>query len=243
MDRSELRALVEASLRRLLPPASSSENRDSRASASPTGPDLTAAVTAARHRGVIELPPGAVLTPQARDAAERFGVTLKVAPAAEPDAGPAPIDARGAIAIGSDHGGFALKTILKGVLSAHDLRVMDLGTHSTESCDYPDFAAAVARAVALGEASFGVLIDGAGIGSCMAANKVPGILAATCHSVATAKNSREHNGANVLCLGAGSLDAEQARAVLEAWITTPFAGGRHGRRVDKIKAIEKAFTR
>jgi ribose 5-phosphate isomerase B len=99
----------------------------------------------------------------------------------------------------------------------------------------------VAKAEALGEASWRILIDGAGIGSCMAASKVPGVLPATCHDVRTAKNSREHNGANVLCLGTGSLQGRAALAVVDAWVDEPFAGGRHARRVNKIKAIEQSF--
>jgi ribose 5-phosphate isomerase B len=121
--------------------------------------------------------------------------------------------------------------------------VNDLGTHSTEAVDYPDVAARVAKAVALGEASWGILVDGAGIGSCMAANKVPGVLAATCHDEKTAKNSREHNGANVLCLGTGSLDEKAALRVVDAWLATGFGGGRHGKRVQKIRAIERGFTK
>ncbi|MCA8922383.1 MAG: RpiB/LacA/LacB family sugar-phosphate isomerase, partial [Planctomycetes bacterium] len=136
-----------------------------------------------------------------------------------------------------------LKQELKQHLERSGLRVIDVGTHSKDACDYPDLAAAVAKAVALGQAGWGVVVDGAGIGSCMAANKVPGVLAATCHDVRTAKNSREHNGANVLCLGSGTLDLPAALQVLDAWLDTPFGGGRHGRRVDKIKALERSFCK
>ncbi|MDF1666298.1 MAG: ribose 5-phosphate isomerase B [Planctomycetota bacterium] len=148
----------------------------------------------------------------------------------------------GVIAIGADHGGFALKERLIGFLKQKNrFQVLDHGAYSKDSVDYPDLAAAVAKSVALGEAAFGILVDGAGIGSCMAANKFPGVLAANCHSEATARNSREHNGANVLCLGSGHLDTNAATAVLDAWLSTAFGGGRHGRRVAKIKAIEKNF--
>lgn len=209
-------------------------------------------VRAARARGekVLVLPHGAIVTPLARDAANDAGIELRVGgPVAAPakdaasDAGPAPQDEGGRIALGSDHGGFPLKQALKKHLEGRGLSVVDLGTSSTEAVDYPDFAAKVAKAVALGEASWGVLVDGAGIGSCMAANKVPGVLAATCHDERTAKNSREHNGANVLCLGSGGLDEAAARRVLDAWLATGFAGGRHGKRVAKIRAIERSFTR
>jgi ribose 5-phosphate isomerase B len=167
---------------------------------------------------------------------------VTAAPETPADAGPAP-QAGGAIAVGADHGGFPLKKALVAHLTARGLKVQDLGTHSDQAVDYPDLAVAVAKAVALGQASWGILVDGAGIGSCMAANKVPGVLAATCHDERTAKNSREHNGANVLCLGSGGLDEAAAKKVVDAWLATPFAGGRHGRRVDKIKAIERSFTK
>ena len=143
----------------------------------------------------------------------------------------------------ADHGGLELKNAIKRHLERAGRPTVDMGTHTPDSCDYPDYAAAVARAVAMGEASWGILVDGAGIGSCMAAGKVPGVLSATCHDVRTAKNSREHNGANVLCLGSGTLDERAALTVVDAWLATPFAGGRHGRRVNKIRAIERSFVR
>ena len=146
-------------------------------------------------------------------------------------------------ALGADHGGFKLKEALKRHLEARSIRVADMGTNSEESCDYPDFAARVAKSVALGEAQWGVIVDGAGIGSCMAANKVPGVLAATCCDEKAAKNAREHNGANVLCLGSGFLDEAKAKAVVDAFLATGFGGGRHGRRVAKIRALERAFVR
>lgn len=211
-----------------------------------------AEVRAARARGekVLVVAPGALVTPLARDAALDAGIEIRIggapgapAPAATPgDGGPAPAEG-GVIALGADHGGFPLKQALKAHLEGRGLRVSDLGTHSTEACDYPDLAARVAKAVALGDATWGILVDGAGIGSCMAANKVPGVLAATCHDERTARNSREHNGANVLCLGAGGLDEAAARRVVDAWLATPFAGGRHGKRVAKIRALERSFTR
>lgn len=209
-------------------------------------------VRAARAKGdkVLVVPPGAIVTPLARDAAfdARIELRHQVAGAPAPasdaasDAGPTPHDG-GLIALGADHGGFPLKQALVKHLQGRGLQVMDLGTTSTEAVDYPDLAAKVSRAVAMGEAAWGILVDGAGIGSCMAANKVPGVLAATCHDERTARNSREHNGANVLCLGAGGLDEAAARRVVDAWLATPFAGGRHGERVAKIRALERSFTR
>ena len=147
------------------------------------------------------------------------------------------------IAIGSDHGGFELKTILIPFLKELGHYVIDCGTSSKEAVDYPDFAFAVADKVRLGAANCGIIIDGAGIGSCMAANKVPGIRAAMCVDYATAANSREHNNANVLSLGAGLLGVNQVKLIVKTWLETPFGGGRHSNRVDKIMEIEKKFLK
>ena len=212
------------------------------------------AVRAAKDKGLdhLDVPLGSIVTPLAHDLALDLGVAIRFpVPAAETaprgealeDGGPAPRASGLKLAFGADHGGFELKQALVAHARGLGLDVLDLGTHTKDACDYPDLAAAVARAVALGEAGWGVLIDGAGIGSCMAANKVPGVLAATCHDERTARNSREHNGANVLCLGSGSLERAAAIRVVEAWLATPFAGGRHGKRVKKIRALEKSFSR
>ena len=142
------------------------------------------------------------------------------------------------ITMGADHGGFTLKESLKAYLQKQGYQVDDCGTHSTDSVDYPDFAYAVAKKVSEGAAWRGIIIDGAGIGSCMAANKVPGVLAAMCYDHATAVNSREHNGSNVLTLGAGMIDESLARQIVMTWLNTVFGGERHARRVDKILAIE-----
>jgi ribose 5-phosphate isomerase B len=166
---------------------------------------------------------------------------------AQPAAGPAGTTAPAAggqsVAIGADHGGYALKEALKRYLAELGYGVIDCGTHSAEAVDYPDYAYAVAQLVAEGRAWRGVVVDGAGIGSCMAANKVPGVRAALCHDHATALNSREHNDANVLTLGAGLIGEALARQILKAWLATPFGGGRHARRVAKITAIERRFAR
>lgn len=142
------------------------------------------------------------------------------------------------VAIGADHGGFALKGELKLYLQGNGYEVLDLGTHSTEAVDYPDLAEAVARKVASGEAWRGIVIDGAGIGSCMAANKIPGVRAAMCYDHATAVNSREHNDANVLTLGAGLIGPALAKQIANTWLLTEFGGGRHAKRVEKINALE-----
>ncbi|TFH36870.1 MAG: RpiB/LacA/LacB family sugar-phosphate isomerase [Anaerolineales bacterium] len=149
----------------------------------------------------------------------------------------------GVIAIGADHGGYKLKEELKIALASSGYSYKDCGTHSEGSVDYPDFAFAVAELVASGAAWRGIIIDGAGIGSCMAANKVPGVLAAMCFDQATAINSREHNNANVLTLGAGYLEISQVMQIVVTWLETDFGGGRHARRVEKITQIEQRFTR
>lgn len=143
------------------------------------------------------------------------------------------------IALGADHGGFSLKENLKKFLLKQGYKVDDCGTYSPDSVDYPDFAYAVAKKVSEGDAWRGIIIDGAGIGSCMVANKVPGVRAAMCYDHATALNSREHNNANVLTLGAGLIFPTLARQIVLTWLNTIFAGGRHARRVDKITTIER----
>ena len=152
---------------------------------------------------------------------------------------PDPVKITRRIALAADHGGYTLKENLKPFLQKQGYQVDDCGTHSSEAVDYPDFAYAVAKKVSEGEAWRGIIIDGAGIGSCMVANKVPGVRAAMCYDHATALNSREHNNANVLTLGAGMIDATLAQQIVLTWLNTTFAGGRHARRVDKIMAIER----
>ena len=143
------------------------------------------------------------------------------------------------LALGADHGGYSLKESLKPFLQQQGYQVDDCGTHSSDSVDYPDFAYAVAMKVGRGEAWRGIIIDGAGIGSCMVANKVPGVRASMCYDHATALNSREHNDANVLTLGAGMIDTALAHQIVLTWLNTSFGGGRHARRVNKIISIEK----
>ena len=166
-------------------------------------------------------------------------------PASEPAAGGAPASSeqRGPVAVGADHGGYALKEALKAYLHELGYTLTDCGTHSTEPVDYPDLAYAVARLVGSGEAWRGIVVDGAGIGSAMAANKVPGVRAALCYDHATAVNSREHNDANVLTLGAGLIGPNLAKQIAQTWLATPFGGGRHQGRVDKITDIERRFSR
>ncbi|MFL5798392.1 MAG: ribose 5-phosphate isomerase B [Actinomycetota bacterium] len=145
------------------------------------------------------------------------------------------------VAIGADHGGFHLKERIAADLLEHGFTVRDCGTGSTEPVDYPDFAYAVARLVAGGRCRWGIVVDGAGIGSAITANKVPGIRAATCWDISSARNSREHNHANVLTLGAGLLGESLALQVVQAWLSTGWGGGRHDRRVEKITEIERGY--
>jgi ribose 5-phosphate isomerase B len=144
------------------------------------------------------------------------------------------------VAIGSDHGGYTLKEVLRRFI-AEELgwEVHDCGTHSTEAVDYPDYAAAVAREVAAGRCARGVIVDAAGIGSTMAANKISGIRCALCHDDATVQNAREHNDANVLALGARVVNRGLATRMVRLFLSTGFGGGRHERRVQKIMALER----
>jgi ribose 5-phosphate isomerase B len=200
--------------------------------------------------GEINVTPETLITPLARELAEQRGITIRTIAASDtksPDGlpnTPASDEVSGrVVAIGADHGGYELKEHLKIHLKEWGYRVLDLGTNSTDAVDYPDFAEAVGNAVARGDAWLGVALDSAGIGSSIAANKVPRVRAALCYDRATARNSREHNDANVLTLGAKFISPEAAREILAVWLATPFSGGRHQRRVDKIRGIEWQHTK
>jgi ribose 5-phosphate isomerase B len=147
------------------------------------------------------------------------------------------------IAIGSDHGGFQMKEELKSFLNELGHRVHDFGTSSEDAVDYPDFAHAVARAVSDGSAEVGIIIDGAGVGSAITANKVPGVRAAACYSVSVARNSREHNDANVLTLGSKTINVGEMREIVNTWLGTEISEERHRKRVSKIEAIERQYQR
>jgi ribose 5-phosphate isomerase B len=187
--------------------------------------------------GELRVPPGAILTPSARDLARDRGVNIVELKKGE---SPAPASPADTVAIGSDHGGFEMKQKLLPMFEELGLTVRDVGVHDGKPADYPDIARQVAELVASGAATRGVIIDGAGIGSAMVANKFPDVRAALCYDRATARNSREHNDANVLTLGGRLLSITQAEDVLRTWLSTPFGGGRHAARVDKIKEIDKA---
>ena len=194
----------------------------------------------------VELTAGGHVTPLARDTLEARRVT--VIRAGSTDEGlPAdlvPTSDIKRVAIGSDHTALALKRALVTHLRGRGVAVLDVGTDSTESVDYPDIAGAVARSVARRESDAGIAIDGAGIGSAIAANKVRGIRAAMCLNETMARYSREHNGANVLTLGASLIDGPDAAVrIVETWIGTPMREARYIRRLLKIRRLEDAFGR
>jgi ribose 5-phosphate isomerase B len=147
------------------------------------------------------------------------------------------------VAIGADHGGFELKEILKTTLNELGYDAKDVGAYNKGAVDYPDFAHEVARLVSVGKAWRGIMIDGAGIGSCIVANKVPGIRAGMAYDYSSAVNSREHNDTNVLTLGAGMIGVNLAKLIVKTWLATEFAGGRHTPRIDKITAVEKQYMK
>lgn len=205
-------------------------------------------IVAAGAGGTIEIQKNTIITPAARDKARQMKVAFH---SALPNTSGAIMTAtvpgkpgsERTIAIGADHGGYALKQQLKALLGSLNYQVVDVGTDSAAAVDYPDFAMAVAELVAKGDCARGIMIDGAGIGSCMVANKIPGVRAAMCYDITSTVNSREHNNANVLTLGArliGDLVAEQ---IVKVWLNTAFAGGRHQVRVDKITETEKKFLK
>jgi ribose 5-phosphate isomerase B len=178
----------------------------------------------------------AIVTPAARDLARAWGVTIQ----------------RGAqcsgrvrrVAVGADHGGFELKEEVKKLLQTMEkVEIFDLGTHGKETVDYPDFALAVAEAVCSGRADLGIMVDGAGIGSAMTANKVPGARAAMCYDAASARNAREHNFANVLTMGGRVIDAARMREIVTTFLETPTGGERHAARVRKIMEIERKYCK
>lgn len=147
------------------------------------------------------------------------------------------------VALACDHGGLELKEVIESVLKSLNVETVDFGTGSEESVDYPDFAAKVAQSVSTGETERGIAICGTGIGMSIAANKYPGVRAALCHDSYTARMSRLHNDANILVLGGRVTGREVAIEVLKQWLATPFEGGRHQRRLDKISQIEKGVCK
>ena len=167
-------------------------------------------------------------------------------PSLSPQADQKPVEQPGGskvVVIGADHGGYELKEILKVDLSTMGLDVHDVGTFSKSSVDYPDYAQDVAKQVSTGKAWRGIMIDGAGIGSCIVANKLPGIRAGMAYDYSSAVNGREHNDTNVLTLGAGLIGVNLAKQIVKTWLTTEFGGERHARRIEKISAVEKQYLK
>lgn len=187
-----------------------------------------------------------IVTHAAADKARSMGIRLvrPEVPASLPSQkSPLSPTPTGTVAIGSDHGGYALKEDLKTYLQSIGVVAVDVGTNSTEACDYPDFAYAVAQMVASGKVNWGIMIDAVGSASAMVANKVSGIRAANCYNEFSARSAREHNDANVLTLGGRVLGTELAKAITKVWLETAFAGGRHQQRVQKILDVENRFPR
>ncbi len=187
-----------------------------------TEADVLAAYTA---RSPVIVPDGSLVTPLARETADRLGVAMK--------AGPLPV--KNLLAVASDHGGFAAKEALKPLLVSKGITVIDLGTHSTEAVDWPDFAHQAAFAVVSGRVARAVVIDGSGVASAMACNRHAGVRAAPCAVVAEAISARSHNDANVLCLGSRIVKEQEMVAIVDAFLDTAFEGGRHTRRVALIE--------
>ncbi len=176
-------------------------------------------------------------------AAAETGAAAGPADAANPIPVPSAPGAATSVAIGADHGGVGLKGVLAKHLADKGFGVTDCGTTGTDAVDYPDFAHVVARLVASGACGTGIVIDGAGIGSAMAANKVPGVRAANAHDVSMARNAREHNYANVLTLGARMIGEGLALEIVDTFLTTSWGAERHGRRVAKITEIEDRYMK
>ena len=191
----------------------------------------------------VAVPANALVTSLARDLARESGIDLvpeaEIAPAASGASGPAPPSKT--LAVGCDHAGFEFKAALVAHAEAMGWSVRDVGTHSADSVDYPDFAFAVARLVQTGEVARGLMLDGVGVGSAMVANKVPGVRAALCPDVFSAFNARAHNDANVLTLGSRTMGIESCKRILAEFLAVEFEGGRHDRRVDKIRDVEARF--
>ncbi len=202
----------------------------------------------------IEVTPGTIVTPLALETAQADGIKIterEHTPPMSLENGKvreseitSETSRKGKVVVfGSDHGGYQLKEMLKKYAEELGYVIMDVGTSNEEPCDYPDFAYAVAKAVSVGEAWRGVMVDGAGVGSCVVANKVPRIRAACCHNEFVARNAREHNDANVLTLGSKATGSEVSKEIMRIWLETWFSGGRHKRRVEKITDVERRYLR
>jgi len=215
------------------PPPSANITRDESAKLVITEDD----VRGLERGAVLRISESARLTPLAADIVNDLGIEVV---RRIPRSG---LKQKKTVAVGSDHGGYPMKEELKNFLEGLGHRVHDFGTNSESAVDYPDFAHAVARAVSDGSVDVGIVIDGAGVGSAMTANKVPGVRAAACYSVEVARNSREHNDANVLTLGSKTITSDQMREIVRAWLGTEITEDRHRKRVAKIDAVERQYQR
>lgn len=233
ISEAQVREMVRAVLLRTL-------GKTDRADAPPAATTITENTIAQLAPGQpLTITPGDRVTPLAREAARERNIQLIENPIEDHTRSVS----NKTIALAADHGGFELKKILHAYLIELGYTPLDCGTFSTEPVDYPDFALAAAEWVTTGRAWRAIIVDGAGLGSCMTANKIPGVRAAMCYDQATAHNSREHNDANVLTLGAGLIGATLAKQIVKTFLETHFGGGRHAKRVNKIVAIEKRFLK
>ena len=195
----------------------------------------------AKEDKIILISKDDILTPAAKDKIKELGLKIIDKDEAEKISGSPNLSKTthlNKIAIGSDHTGFKIKNILSKILIEKGMQVIYVGTYDERSCDYPDFAYAVAKKVQMNEVDFGILIDATGIPSAITANKLKGIRAATCYNEFSARSAREHNDANVLVVGAKSIGEETIKSILDVWLSTKFGGDRHQKRLDKITAIE-----
>lgn len=193
-------------------------------------------------RKVLQLEKNDIITPLALDSIRDNGIKIELKKASsEKIKTSVSVKEWKTIAVGGDHTGLTMKSIVIDILLKKGYEVIDCGTYSAESCDYPDFAIEVGKKVALKEVDCGILIDASGIPSAITANKFPGIRAATCYNEFSAKSARSHNNANIIALGAKTLGEETIKSILEVWLNTEFEGGRHQRRLDKISQLEKHF--
>jgi ribose 5-phosphate isomerase B len=242
MERAEVKRIVETVVDRLVLPAAPGSR------ATEPGPAATGPAPPPAEPAPPASPPvpagGRARWVDWRGAAGEAAATPApgmAPPAPAPHAAPLGADTSRVVAVGADHGAFRLKqSLLRYLREELGWQVLDLGTDSEEPVDYPDVARAVATAVAEGRAARGVVLDAMGIGSAMTANRVPGVLCAVCHDAQTARNAREHNDANVLSLGSHVVSPGLARQVVRLFLTTPHAGGRHARRVSKIRALDES---
>ena len=199
----------------------------------------------AGHTSIV-VPAGCLVTPLAKDAARQAGISISTEapkPQNSSEAGAPPDLDHLIVCIGSDHGGYDMKQDLIAHLNKANIRVVDVGVDSPRSCDYPDYAYAVAKMVSDQKAGLGIMIDGVGVGSSIACNKVPGIRAACAYNEFAAWNARAHNNANVLTLGSRSMAPEVVKRIVDVFLKTAFEGGRHERRVSKIRDLEERYSR